>query len=120
MILHIIHRAEWAEACCHGAYRPTSLDAEGFIHCSTISQAVATANIFFHGATDLLILIIDERKLAAPLKLETPAVSADARPTDAFPHIYGPLNLDAVIDVLDFPCAPDGCFRLPTRLGGFL
>jgi hypothetical protein len=33
-----------------------------------------------------------------------------------FPHIYGPLNLDAVTEVMDFPCGPDGRFVLPAAL----
>ncbi len=116
MILHILHRPEWEDAVRHDSYRPPSLDSEGFIHCSKINQVVDTANIFFPAATDLLLLRIDERKLAAPLKFEAPVVPGDARPRASFPHIYGPLNLDAVVDVLEFLCSPDGSFQLPAAL----
>jgi uncharacterized protein (DUF952 family) len=116
MILHILRRAEWEEAVRRGSYRPSSIDAEGFIHCSTLSQAVETAKIFFRGATDLLLLRIDESKVAAEVRFEAPAVPGDARPGTLFPHVYGPLNLDAIVEVIEFPCEADGTFRLPARL----
>jgi uncharacterized protein (DUF952 family) len=116
MILHILRRAEWDDASLHGEYRPPSLDAEGFIHCSTVGQVAATANIFFNGATDLLLLQIDERKLLAELKYEVPATSDDERSRTPFPHIHGPLNLDAVVTAIEFPCEVDGSFKVPATI----
>jgi uncharacterized protein (DUF952 family) len=116
MILHILQRNEWALALRHGSYRTLSLEAEGFIHCSTIDQAIDTANLLFRAATDLLLLRIDENRLVATLKFEAPATAGDARPNTRFPHIYGALNLDAVIDAIEFPCAADGSFELPARI----
>ena len=52
-------------------------------------------------------------KLASPLKFETPVAPGDDRPRASFPHIYGPLNLDAVIYAIEFPCEADGSFQLP-------
>jgi uncharacterized protein (DUF952 family) len=119
MILHILRRNEWELALRQGSYRPPSLDTEGFIHCSTIDQAIDTANIFFRGARDLLLLRIDERKLTSTLKFEAPATAGDARPRTQFPHIYGPLDLDAVIDAVEFPSEADGSFQLPARIREF-
>ena len=68
MILHILRRNEWELALRRGSYRPRSLETEGFIHCSTIDQAGDTANLLFRGASDLLLLCIDERRLVATLK----------------------------------------------------
>lgn len=116
MILHILMRNEWETAMRQGSYRPPSLDAEGFIHCSTIEQAVDTANLLFRGATDLLLLCIDETRLITTLKFEAPATAGDARPNLRFPHIRGALNLDAVIDAIEFPCGADGSFQLPARI----
>jgi len=116
MILHILRRAEWDEALRRGYYRPPSLEAEGFIHCSTVAQTLDTANIFFRGQTDLILLHIDERTLTSPFKFESPAAADDARPRARFPHIYGPLNLDAVVDVVEFPCDADGSFQMPAAL----
>ena len=119
MILHILRRNEWALAVRRGSYRPASLEAEGFIHCSTIDQAIDTANLLFRGATDLLLLRIDETRLVPTLKFEAPATAGDARPNMRFPHLYGALNLDAVVEAIEFPCAADGSFELPARIREF-
>jgi uncharacterized protein (DUF952 family) len=116
MILHILNRSQWDLARQHGHYRPPSLAAEGFIHCSTITQVIATANLFYRGQRDLIVLRIDERQLVSRLQFEAPATAGDARPQALFPHIYGPLNLDAVIDVIELPCEADGSFRMPPEL----
>jgi uncharacterized protein (DUF952 family) len=116
MILHILRRREWEEALRLGSYQPPSIESEGFIHCSTLTQAVDTANILFRGAPDLLLICIEESKVAAKVRFEAPATPGDARPRTLFPHIYGPLNLDAVAVAIEFPCDADGTFRLPVRL----
>ena len=97
-------------------YAPSTFGSEGFIHCSTVEQTTDTANIFFRGRQDLVLLCIDETRLAARLEFEAPATAGDARPLTRFPHIYGPLNLDAVTGVVDFPCNTDGSFELPAAL----
>lgn len=116
MILHILSRSQWDLARQRGDYQPPSLEAEGFIHCSTIAQVIGTANVFFHGQHDLLVLRIDERKLVSRLEFEAPADAGDVRPRTLFPHLYGPLNLDAVIDAIELPSNTDGSFRLPPAL----
>jgi uncharacterized protein (DUF952 family) len=113
MIFHIAIGTEWEAAVRNGVYAPPSIAAEGFIHCSTRSQIIATANLFYRGRHDLMLLTIDENRLRAPLRYETPAVPADLRAAQSFPHIYGPLNLDAVISAEAFPCRADGSFELP-------
>ncbi len=124
MILHIARRAEWDSARTRGWYRPAAFEQDGFIHCSTLAQALATANRFFYGQRDLVLLHIDERKLAAPLRYESaapPAGSVEAEPrAGLFPHLYGNLNLDAVMEVIEFPCAADGSFELPATTVSFL
>jgi uncharacterized protein (DUF952 family) len=115
MILHILKRSEWDEAIRNGSYAPPSVASEGFIHCSTIEQVVETANLYFRGQPELVVLSIDEARLASPLKYEGPA-SAGERPDSLFPHLYGPLNLDAVNCTCDFPCDANGLFELPATL----
>lgn len=115
MIFHITTRREWKEAVLIGQYASPSLRVEGFIHCSSLNQIVDTANIFFCGQNGLVLLCIDETKLAAEVRLESPTGGAKHDPPKEalFPHIYGPINLDAVIKVVDFPPNEGGTFSLP-------
>ena len=106
---HITTHALWDAAKVAGHYVPASLASEGFIHLSTDRQWLTTAERFFHGQRGLVLLGIREDKLQAPLKYE----AADG---DSFPHLYGTLNLDAVIEVLDLPCESDGTFQVPASL----
>ena len=115
MIYHITSRASWNEACQRGDYRADSLEIEGFIHCSTEEQVVQVAENFFKGQSDLYLLVIEPTLLASDLKWEPPS---DGPPPgipedDLFPHIYGPINLDAVVQVFDLQSDPDGKFSFP-------
>jgi len=112
IVLHITARTDWDAARESGAYTAPSLTDEGFIHCSTAAQTVDTAHRYYLGRAGLVLLRIDPALLAAQLRWEAPARDASAR----YPHIYGPLNLDAVVEVIDFPCAADGSFALPESL----
>ena len=109
-LLHICPRMAWDEAQGRGDYRAASLGTEGFIHCSTPEQVVGTANRLFHGRTDLVLLVIDGDRVGSPIKAE------DAGDGQVFPHVYGPLNLDSVVDVLEFASAADGTFAIPDFL----
>ena len=120
-ILHITTQTDWNAARAAGSYRPASLEHEGFIHCSTEAQVIGSANRYFHGRTDLVLLCIDAERVAGALRYEPPAVIGgvpDARSGERFPHLYGPLALDAVIRVLPLPCDRDGNFVLPDGVGG--
>src|SRR5258708_1343960 len=116
MILHIVARADWDSALARGIYAPPSLAAEGFIHCSTKAQILGTANRFYRGQTGLVILCIDESRLEAAPKYEPPDSDLGEARADLFPHLYGPLNLGAVVCVIDFQCCADGTFETPAAL----
>jgi uncharacterized protein (DUF952 family) len=116
MIVHIVKRIEWMHAVGRGTYAADSLRSEGFIHCSTLTQVIDTANRFYRGQRDLVVLCIEESRLTAELKYEAPAKSRDEPPGDLFPHLYGELNLGAVVRVVELPCEADGSFRLPDGL----
>ena len=109
IILHIAQGAAWQQAQTHGAYRGDTLETDGFIHCSLPEQVIPVANAMFKGQTDLVLLCIDEDKVTADIRYEDCYASGQA-----FPHIYGPLNQDAVVDVVAFPPGADGTFILPT------
>lgn len=102
-IFHIIRRAAWLEALERGDYVPPSLSAEGFIHCSTADQVSPTAERWFAGQNELLVLRIDTQLLTPELKYEAPRNTGPERQNERFPHLYGALNLNAVVDVVDFP-----------------
>ena len=80
------------------------------------------ANKYYRGATDMVLVHIDPAALTNPLKWEPPA-HIDGSPSlpnePLFPHIYGVINLDAVVQVIDFPPNPDGSFDLPAQLTAF-
>ncbi len=106
IILHICSLKAWHDAQQRGEYRADSLLTESFIHCSTPQQVVKTANRFYAGQSGLTLLVIAAEQVAAAIKYE----AADG---DLFPHVYGPINLDAVREVLPFSPAADGTFPLP-------
>jgi uncharacterized protein (DUF952 family) len=117
-IYHITERASWAAAVAAGAYTAESLTEQGFIHASTLDQTLGTANLFYAGQDGLVLLCIDTSKLTSPLQREAPGGARHRVDAGLFPHIYGPLNLGAVTQVIDFPSGPDGRFALPPELRG--
>ena len=93
-IFHIVPRKDWRDALERGQYDADTLTSEGFIHCCTSEQVAGVKEDWFQGEADLVLLEIDPALLSAELKYE------DAHGTgELFPHVYGPLNLDAVIRV---------------------
>jgi uncharacterized protein (DUF952 family) len=116
MILHIVGKSDWVKAVERGSYAPPGLAAEGFVHCSTLAQVVATANRFYRGQNGLVVLCIDEERLRVELRYEASAGTRREGAGEMFPHLYGVLNVDAVVRVIDLPCEADGSFRLPDGL----
>ena len=112
LLLHITTRAQWDRARFAGVYRGDTLDSEGFIHCSTPEQVAAVATARFRGRDDLVLLCIDSSRVQAPVQFDTIPTG------ERFPHIYGPLNADAVTRTVPFPPGDDGSFELPDGLAG--
>ncbi|WP_312471985.1 DUF952 domain-containing protein [Neobacillus sp.] len=111
MILHIISLSDWEKALVDGQYCPVSLEKDSFIHCSTLEQVIGVANFLYKGKKELYLLCIEEQKVNSKIVFE------DLYNSDKlFPHIYGPLNLDAVFKVVEFPPNSDGCFDLPCSI----
>jgi uncharacterized protein (DUF952 family) len=115
-IYHITSREEWVAAQAAGAYRAESLGVQGFIHASTAAQVVETADRFYRGQDGLVLLCIDASRVGAPVKYEAASSAEHGKAAALFPHIYGPLNLDAVERVVAFPCRADGTFEMPWSL----
>lgn len=96
VIYHVTTTAEWEAAKEKGAYTTPSLQAEGFIHCSADdAQVKGVLQRYFAGKTNLLKLVIDTDKLSSRFIYEWSPSTADT-----FPHVYGPINLDAVIETI--------------------
>jgi uncharacterized protein (DUF952 family) len=111
IIFHIAASTEWDAAKAAGLYAADSLAAEGYIHCSTLRQVHATANRIFKGRRDLVLLCVDTQRVAAEIRYENLEGG-----TSQFPHVYGPLEVTAVVAVHDLPPASDGTFEMPPRL----
>ena len=98
----------WREAQAAGLFSGAPVDlADGFIHFSTAEQVTETARRHFAGQTDLLLIAIDAGRLGAALKYEP------SRGGALFPHLYGPLSLDAVKWVKPLPLGSDGSHQFP-------
>jgi uncharacterized protein (DUF952 family) len=116
IIFHIARRAVWEAAVSGGYYMPPSLISDGFIHCSTIEQTTDTADQYYAGQLDLVLLCIDTDKVEVRIKYEAPACLNDQRAGSLFPHIYGPLEVSAVVRAVEFAPGPDGKFKLPAGI----
>lgn len=96
MIYHITSKEEWANAIEKGFFEVASLQLEGFIHCSQEHQVAGVLQRYYSGKINLVKLVIDETKVINKIVYENaPSVNQN------FPHIYGTLNIDAVIDVVE-------------------
>jgi len=93
VVLRITSPEEWAEG------RITD-EGDGFVHLSRPDQVLEPANALYRRRDDLQLLVLDPTKLG------------DVRVEGGFPHLYGELTSEAVVDVVSFPCDGDGAFRL--------
>jgi len=105
-IYHITTRKEWDKAVKKGIYKSPSLSTEGFIHCSYQQQVQDSAQKYFSGKDNLVVLCIEPDLLRADVREENPPDSKEK-----FPHIFGALNLEAVIEVQPLLVDDEGQFR---------
>ena len=94
MIYHITTKSQWEAAQAQGFYDHPSLAAEGFIHCSEAGQVAGVLERYFQGQQELLKLTINTSLLEAQLVHEWSGTLQES-----FPHIYGRINLEAVVGV---------------------
>lgn len=114
-IFHLTRRSDWLASQPGGEYRVSTrgrtLEDDGFIHCSEADQVLRVADALFQNVEDVTLLVIDSDRLSAPVVRE----NLDGR-DERFPHIYGPLNLEAVVSVYPLPRDRDGRFVMPEDL----
>lgn len=110
IIYHITSQQDWQNAQAAGVYTAASLDQEGFIHASTREQVLDTARRYYAGLHGLILLAIDTERVRPEVRFDPVTLpSGETR----FPHIYGPLNLDAVTAHAAFEPDPQGQFHFP-------
>jgi uncharacterized protein (DUF952 family) len=92
LIYHIVCASDW-KANDPAPYRAASLALEGFIHCSHAHQVARVANLYFAAEANLLVLAIDADQVYEILRHEDNGLG------ECFPHIYGPVDRDAIMAV---------------------
>ena len=104
---HGVPQPYWNALAPAEPYVPSDFEREGFIHCTDGREAISIilTQYYKEDAGEWLVLSIDKSRIAAPVKYEDPA--------GIFPHVYGPLNRDAIVDVKPIGRASDGTFLLP-------
>ncbi|HET7018815.1 MAG TPA: DUF952 domain-containing protein [Streptosporangiaceae bacterium] len=108
-IYHIAVAEDWAQAARAGEYtistRGRTLEQQGFIHASDAHQVALVANILYEADDGLIVLVIDTDRLRSAVRYENVPGS-----DEPFPHIYGPINVDAVVATRPLERGPDGRF----------
>ena len=94
-IYHLVPARYYEAQPAAHPYLPDSFEEEGFIHCSQENQVAGVLERYFSEKTGLVKLVIDTDKLSSRFVFDWSPSSRDT-----FPHIYGPINLDAVVDVV--------------------
>jgi uncharacterized protein (DUF952 family) len=115
-LLHITDPATWQQSRAAGEYamstRGVTLAEEGFIHCSLPHQVLRIADLVYPDTADLIILVIDTDQLTAPVRYEAAEPGGEQ-----FPHIYGPLQVSAVVETVAVSRDATGQLILPPWLG---
>jgi uncharacterized protein (DUF952 family) len=115
-LYHVATAPDWERARQEGEYRTSTrgrtLSEEGFIHASTAAQVLPVANaVYLDEQQDLVLLVLDTSRIAAEIRCEPVPGWADP-----FPHIYGPLNVDAVVRAVPLERDAAGSVRWPAGL----
>jgi uncharacterized protein (DUF952 family) len=101
-IFHLVLESEFRERCRDGRYTPARFLADGFVHCAADeATALQVARSYFAGAREpVYVLRIDAGRLKSPWRFEEPAPlpggDGHRTPGALFPHVYGPIELEAV------------------------
>ena len=112
MILHCMRKSMWEQRKQKTSWGKCDIEAEGFIHCSTIEYFWRVAPNFFDVPDDLVLVCIDESKLTSEVRYE----DGDNCGRE-YPHVYGVVNNDAVVMVLPFLKNEDGSYKKNPEFG---
>lgn len=111
MIYRIAESSDWLRTRQSGYFASADLAAEGFIHLSELHQVLRTANKYYPGKTELVLLEIDESLLGQNIIREDLTGSGVC-----FPHSYAPIPLRAIVRYFDFVEGAVGGYSLPAGL----
>jgi uncharacterized protein (DUF952 family) len=107
-VYKILAEAAFVAAKSEGRFLGTGDDLrDGFIHLSAAHQLAGTLAKHFRGQEDLLLLTLDADRLGPALKWEP------SRDGEDFPHLYGPLDLAAIVKVAALALDDDNRHILP-------
>ena len=107
VIHHLTTPEAWQAAQTAGEYTAPSLTTEGFIHCAANEpQTLQVAQRLYPNHPGLIVLDVDPAQLTAELKQEP------SRTGEIYPHIYGPINLNAVTRTRPLTLDPAGHHQL--------
>jgi uncharacterized protein (DUF952 family) len=110
-IFHITTEKEWQDAQASGVYKPANFAADGFIHCSFKDQVIVVANKYYRSETQMTLLKIDPDLVKARI-IEENLEGGE----EEFPHIYGPLPINAVIKYAALEKNQQGYYFFPAQL----
>ena len=111
VIYHLVPVDYWEAQPVERPYVPADFEREGFIHCTRGEEQIAiVANRYYRNdLREWLVLALDEQAVTSAIKYEA------GQDGLLYPHIYGPLNRDAIREVLHMPRNRDGTFRALRR-----
>jgi uncharacterized protein (DUF952 family) len=107
VFFHLVAAAYYRDSDSSEPYTPAGFESEGFIHCTEgVDNVAAVGNRHYKDDRRMyIVLVIDPAKVRSEIKYEDPA--------RIYPHIYGPLNRDAITTILPILRAADGAFLPP-------
>lgn len=115
-LFHLALADAWRAAGARGTYDRSTIDRslaeEGFIHCSSAAQVQATADRYYRGRDDVVLLTIDPDRLDAEVRVE-----ASPSTGEEYPHVYGPIPVEAVVSAVPVPRRDDGRLDVVAVLG---
>ena len=92
-IYHIVLPDVWETFKDKELYEAESLATEGFIHCSFAEQLEGVLGRYYQGVEKVLVMEINPDKLTSKL------VNEPSTNDEVYPHIYGKINVDAIVEI---------------------
>lgn len=107
---HATPKTHWDALDPDESYLPRDFETDGFIHCTDGAEALSIVLTTYYRDEpgDWVVLYVDADQITSPMRYDDPA--------EVFPHVYGPINRDAIVAVKEIGRAADGTFLRPQAL----